>query len=335
MVDYRRVQNLVGDFVKFYHKSMIRSWTSFINKPLFIRGEVTRSLSVSQLSADFQRDIGYFKISVNGDLSGDIYWFFEFKYLMLLSSIMLMKPENENLEIDDVDGSIIQALEALAHHGGLALVRGQENVIDLNLELTKSSVHFLKESQLSELESVIPEGLCRVVQCHLEVFGYDPSTMITVFSDDLCLQMADNEELRNWQSALNRAEDDMSFATRVLLVDTVSTYRNIIANFLKPLNLEVVEVDLGMDAMRLIEDEEFDIIFYDFKMPDMDGYHFTKWLRERSDSKDCPLILCGQELSSEVLIASKKVGMSDYLVRPSKPKRIKQIIKKFLPKIEV
>ena len=90
-MDERKVHSLLAQFVEDYHKSLIRSWTSFLNKPVFLKGSDVRSLSVDQIVSEFQRDVGYFQIDVEGEVEGSFYWFFEFKQMLLFSSLMLLQ----------------------------------------------------------------------------------------------------------------------------------------------------------------------------------------------------------------------------------------------------
>jgi CheY-like chemotaxis protein len=334
MHDEKKIQRMVSSFVEEYHKSVVRAWTSFINKPLFMKGSDVRSLSAGQMGAEFQRDVGYIRIDVTGDITAAFYWFFDFRQLLLLSASMLKEGKADlKRSVKEISHEEVKALEAMAHHGALAMARSQVHKYGIKIELKNTSLHFLEESQFQELDEIIPLGLCRVVNSHFEVFGEEPSTLLTVFTDEFTLQLKKLFEDRGIRDfSLSKSSEEENTA-KVMIADGVIGYRTILRRYLQPLDIKIFEVIDGKTAMSMVDSENLDLVFYDMNMSDMDGEQFARWLRRRPLSRGLPLIFCGSQVSTEVLIAGAHAGMNDFLLRPPQEEKVRQIIEKYLPEL--
>jgi CheY-like chemotaxis protein len=68
-------------------------------------------------------------------------------------------------------------------------------------------------------------------------------------------------------------------ATRLLLVDDDSTVRCAVKMMLKNTGIQITEASDGVEALVLVESEDFDCIFMDCSMPTMDGFECTRRIR--------------------------------------------------------
>lgn len=75
----------------------------------------------------------------------------------------------------------------------------------------------------------------------------------------------------------------------------------------------------GLDAMKLLQDEGFDLVLMDFHMPQLDGLSATKAIRKLSSYKDLPVI--GLSASTEIFLKEeiKTSGFTDFLSKPFAP----------------
>ena len=326
---------LLSYFVDDYHKSLVRSWTSLLNKPLFIKGADVRALGVFQLIQQFQRDVGVFKIDFRGDVNDSLFWVVDFKQLLILSSLMLLKPKPDSSRATTaLTEQERDSLMALAHHGGLALERHQKHVKGLNIELAGSSLHVYTESEMSDLAAMVPDGLCRVFNSHFEPFGHASSSLITVMSDSFSRQVIDKIAERKMYSS-SKIKSFQEPITRILVADQLGAYRSLLIRILEPLNIKVIEAETGKKAMEMVDKENVDMIFYDVQMADVDGYSFARWLRRSNLNRNMPLVFCGTQVSSEILVKGKTAGMSDFVLRPPSDSKLKQVISKYLPEIMI
>jgi two-component system CheB/CheR fusion protein len=100
---------------------------------------------------------------------------------------------------------------------------------------------------------------------------------------ELTLQTRCSDFESNAQEATHsREEQDESLEGRkILLVDDTADNRALVSLFLKKLKLSVAQAENGLEAMDLLEREEFDLVLMDIQMPKMDGYQSIAEIKRR------------------------------------------------------
>ena len=78
----------------------------------------------------------------------------------------------------------------------------------------------------------------------------------------------------------------------------------------------VTRAHTGIEALNFCEDNDYDIIIMDIKMPLMDGIEATKVIREKKP--DIPIIALTAFALNEEEVNLKKIGFNDYLTKPLK-----------------
>ena len=94
------------------------------------------------------------------------------------------------------------------------------------------------------------------------------------------------------------------------------------------------EVDLAQDgdeAVQMCQETEYDIIFMDIQMPDLDGYEVTTQIRKNESGKPVPIIALTANNSDDDKEKCLKLGMNDYIAKPIKAEDIEMILKKHFP----
>ena len=106
---------------------------------------------------------------------------------------------------------------------------------------------------------------------------------------------------------------------RVLVVDDILTNRLLAERMLERRGHSVKTVKNGMEAICLLEQEDFDVVVMDIQMPIMDGIETTKIIRNCKSQvrrHDIPVIA----MSAVEECAGKKhcieSGMNGYLAKP-------------------
>jgi two-component system, sensor histidine kinase and response regulator len=74
----------------------------------------------------------------------------------------------------------------------------------------------------------------------------------------------------------------------------------------------------GVEALRLAGDVDYDIIFMDCSMPELDGYAATRLLRQSMDSRcrRTPIIALTANVMAEDQAKCMAAGMDDYVSKP-------------------
>ncbi len=101
---------------------------------------------------------------------------------------------------------------------------------------------------------------------------------------------------------------------RILIVDDDKNTRMLLKAVLEAENYSVSTADNGVDALAVMDANHIDLVVLDVMMPKMDGYEFTRTLRQSDNN--LPILM----ISAKQLPADKKqgflVGTDDYMTKP-------------------
>lgn len=89
--------------------------------------------------------------------------------------------------------------------------------------------------------------------------------------------------------------------------------------------LSVVEADDGLDGVKKLAADQFDIIIVDINMPIMDGLKLIKHIRSDAVHLDVPVIIVTTEGGNEDRVRAEQLGVQAYI---SKPVSAPQVISK-------
>lgn len=110
----------------------------------------------------------------------------------------------------------------------------------------------------------------------------------------------------------------------ILFVDDDRAILELVNEYLAELGYRIHVTDNGVKALDLIKDQNFDIVFTDFKMPDIDGLELLAAIKEYRPQTEV-IIVTGHG-SMESAITAMKSGSYDYLQKPFKLDVLKIII---------
>lgn len=113
-------------------------------------------------------------------------------------------------------------------------------------------------------------------------------------------------------------------AMPILIVDDYATMIRIIRNLLKQLGfLNVDDASDGTQALERIKEKKYSLIISDWNMEPMTGYELLKQVRAASDTARTPFIMVTAESKTENVIAAKKAGVNNYIVKPFNAQTLK------------
>jgi two-component system, chemotaxis family, chemotaxis protein CheY len=103
----------------------------------------------------------------------------------------------------------------------------------------------------------------------------------------------------------------------VLVVDDYQTMIRIIRNLLKQLCFENVdEAADGTEALKKMRTTKYGLVISDWNMEPMTGYELLREVRADELLKPTPFIMVTAESKTENVIAAKKAGVNNYIVKP-------------------
>ena len=110
----------------------------------------------------------------------------------------------------------------------------------------------------------------------------------------------------------------------ILVVDDYNTMIRIIRNLLKQLGFENVdEASDGTIALERMREKKYGLIISDWNMEPMIGYDLLKEVRANPELKTTPFIMVTAESKTENVIAAKKAGVNNYIVKPFNAQTLK------------
>jgi signal transduction histidine kinase/CheY-like chemotaxis protein len=147
-------------------------------------------------------------------------------------------------------------------------------------------------------------------------------------------------------NALNGKENDFHYnedyiglhyitpEARILIVDDIPTNLRVAKGLLSPLGAVIETSQSGADAIALIRENDYDIVFMDHMMPGMDGIQTTEAIRALPEEKfhSVPIVALTANAVSGMLEMFISHGFDDYISKPIETKKLFEIISKWIPK---
>ncbi|WP_417455842.1 response regulator [Kordiimonas sp.] len=111
----------------------------------------------------------------------------------------------------------------------------------------------------------------------------------------------------------------------ILIVDDYKTMLRIVRNLLKQLGFNNVdEATDGAQALEKARAKQYGLIISDWNMEPMTGYELLKEVRADNQLKGTPFIMVTAESKTDNVIAAKKAGVNNYIVKPFNAATLKQ-----------
>ena len=125
---------------------------------------------------------------------------------------------------------------------------------------------------------------------------------------------------------LNVSEEVMPDKKKVLVVDDMVQNRTAIKAFLFFLHFDSVLAEDGLEAKKLLETEQFDLIVSDIEMPNMNGFELLAFIKKSEKYKSLPVVMLSSLESPEVLDRCKKLGAAAYIVKPFTKEKFEAVL---------
>ena len=110
----------------------------------------------------------------------------------------------------------------------------------------------------------------------------------------------------------------------ILVVDDYQTMVRIIRNLLKQLGFENVDdASDGTAAISKMRDKKYGLVISDWNMEPMSGFELLQKVREETALSETPFIIVTAESKTENVVAAKKAGVSNYIVKPFNAQTLK------------
>ncbi len=118
---------------------------------------------------------------------------------------------------------------------------------------------------------------------------------------------------------------------RILIVEDSPTMRQLLTFALRRLkDVDIVEAQDGMDGLRKMSSDHFDLALIDINMPVMDGLKLISLIRSEESLSEIPIVVVTTEGAKEDRERALSLGANEYLTKPIQANRVLSVAKGLL-----
>ena len=117
----------------------------------------------------------------------------------------------------------------------------------------------------------------------------------------------------------------------ILIVEDSSTTRALIRAVIDELgDFDTVEAATGFEALKMLPQQEYDLIITDINMPDINGLELINFVRSNVRYSHVPIIIVSTERSEEDKKRGLALGATAYVTKPFKSVELQEAIQKII-----
>jgi len=115
----------------------------------------------------------------------------------------------------------------------------------------------------------------------------------------------------------------------ILIVEDSATTRALIRAVIDEIGeFETVEASSGFEALKMLPQQQYDLIITDINMPDINGLELISFVRSNPRFTHLPIVIVSTEKSEEDKKRGMALGATAYVTKPFKSFELQEIIKK-------
>ena len=110
--------------------------------------------------------------------------------------------------------------------------------------------------------------------------------------------------------------DEANRAPQIMVVDDDQDTVAILVRHLQREGFVPIEANSGAQCLKLVQENEVDVILLDLMMPDMDGFQVVRELRNSPLTSEIPIIMITARDDLDARAEGMRLGVSDFLAKP-------------------
>lgn len=120
---------------------------------------------------------------------------------------------------------------------------------------------------------------------------------------------------------------------RVLIVDDNAVNLQVAVGLMQPYKMQLFTADSGFDAIKMLGSRDFDLVFMDHMMPEMDGVETVQLIRSKTEPyyKTLPIVALTANAVGEAKEMFLANGFQGFLAKPMELSALDRILKQLLP----
>ncbi|SDF76869.1 MULTISPECIES: hybrid sensor histidine kinase/response regulator [unclassified Duganella] len=117
----------------------------------------------------------------------------------------------------------------------------------------------------------------------------------------------------------------------ILLVEDNANNREVALDFLSAARMQIDVAEHGGEALRMVEQADYDLVLMDVQMREVDGLTATRRIRAMERHKHLPIIAMTAYAMAGDRDKSLAAGMNDHITKPIEPERLFRALIKWIP----
>src|SRR5690606_30910851 len=260
----------------------------------------------------------------------------ETRLLQILSNLT-----SNAIKFTDGGGSINISLKRILQNGTRNIVKvvvsdsgigiSQENIKRLFSSFTQVDNSSTKTFGGTGLGLAISKQLCKLMNGEMGVYsalGLGSSFWFTFEAETTTQQVIDEDEILKKNVRIHNYFENK--VPRILLVDDNLVNRQVAGEILKKSGCEVDLAVNGQDSIDKAKENDYDVIFMDIQMPDMDGITATRKIKALGKKSLAPIVAMTAYSMKEDKERFIKSGLDDYISKPIKANELLQKIRELI-----
>lgn len=118
---------------------------------------------------------------------------------------------------------------------------------------------------------------------------------------------------------------------KALIVEDSPAMRQLLALALRRYVAHVDEAPDGLEALRLLAQQHYDLLFVDLNMPILDGMKLIKRVREDQGFLGTKIIVCTTESAAATELQARALGADYFLRKPIARRDIERVLAEAFP----
>jgi two-component system sensor kinase len=184
-----------------------------------------------------------------------------------------------------------------------------------------------RRKERPRLIALLPAGAESATRL-LQEMGFEDIWIKPLTPAELCDRLREKSKSPASTARLHEASGRAERPLHVLVADDSPINQEVASGLLELLGHQAVCVDSGSAALERLQSDEFDAVFMDIEMPDMDGITAARMIRnqERGTSSRIPLFAMSAHVLENVRADCHAAGMDGFLTKPVQPKQIREAL---------